>query len=234
MILNDSQQMVLDTVNRFGIIKTEQIYDFLQGEFSKVYLYKILKELYDFDLLEKMKIKKYNVHRITQIGNKLSSNSMQNVYQTDLSILQHHLLMNEYLINQYLELSKNEQILMLNIKTEREIMFENITVAYENNYRQATSSLVRTLSKKIPDGIISFEINGQKRVIAHELELTQKYKPRYVTKMKDYREEFLNGNYTNLIYICRNQSIINKISEVLEENDITLPIQFRLQNDVFN
>ena len=51
--------------------------------------------------------------------------------------------------------------------------------------------------------------------------------------MKDYRNEFLQGRYDALIYMCNGKAIERKIQSVLEELDININIQFIQIDEVF-
>lgn len=51
--------------------------------------------------------------------------------------------------------------------------------------------------------------------------------------MKEYRNEFLQGKYNALIYMCNGQAIERKIKSVLEELQIDININFVQLDEVF-
>lgn len=232
MILNQNQQLILDICNKFGTIRTEQILMYLNGKFTRVYLYKILSELESLELIEKVKIRKYNVIRITNEGNKLGTFVMQNMYKLNLSLIEHQLLTNEFIISNYINLLKRDNVNNLEILSEREIVFEGIQKFFDKEYKSQQRKLIDSLTQSVPDGLIKFELNDREHAIAVEMELNQKYKPRYVSKLNDYRQSVLNNKYTQITYICRTTAIKNKIQDVMTEENIELPIRFILEQEL--
>ncbi|MCE5086344.1 hypothetical protein [Mammaliicoccus sciuri] len=230
MVLNESQLYILDCINKFGVLTTQQLIKYIDGKFSDVYIYKIITHFEELEIIKKEKLGKRKYFYLLQEGFKLSSNPMHMFRTIRLSELNHDLQVNDFLIQQSLELKNQTAIDDFQILTEREIVYEHLSKADSQSYRQFESSnksnLVRNIKRNVPDGVISYESNGAKTTIAYELELNQKYVSRYRQKMKDYRTEFLQGRYDALVYMCNGKAIQHKIQSVLEELDININIQF--------
>lgn len=230
MVLNESQLYILDCINKFGVLTTQQLIKYIDGKFSDVYIYKIITHFEELEIIKKEKLGKRKYFYLLQEGFKLSSNPMHMFRTIKLSELNHDLQVNDFLIQQSLELKNQTAIDDFQILTEREIVYEHLSEADRQSHRQVgnsnKSNLVRNIKRNVPDGVISYESNGAKTTIAYELELNQKYVSRYRQKMKDYRTEFLQGRYNALIYMCNGKAIQHKIQSVLEELDININIQF--------
>lgn len=237
MVLNESQIYILDCINKFGVLTTQQLIKYIDGKFSDVYIYKIITHFEELEIIKKEKLGKRKYFFLLQEGFKLSSNPMHIFRTIKLSELNHDLQVNDFLIQQSLELKNQSTVDDFEVLTEREIVYEHLSEADRKSHRQFgstnKSNLVRNIKRNVPDGIVSYTSEGTTTNIAYELELNQKYVSRYRQKMKDYRNEFLQGRYDALIYMCNGKAIERKIQSVLDELDININIQFVQIDEVF-
>lgn len=237
MVLNESQIYILDCINKFGVLTTKQLIKYIDGKFSDIYIYKIITHFEELEIIKRESLGKDKYFYLLTEGFNLASNPMHAFRKIKLSELNHDLAVNDFLIQQQLELKNRTDIEEFNIQTEREIVYSYLSEADRNSYKQIgiqnKSNLLRNLRRNCPDGIISYRQNGTLINIAYELEMNQKYVSRYRQKMKEYRNEFLQGKYNALIYMCNGQAIERKIKSVLEELQIDININFVQLDEVF-
>lgn len=232
MILNDSQKHVLDIINKFGVMTTKQLIKYIDGQYSNSYIYKMIGQFVDYHILKHEKLGKQKYFHLTDVGFDLCSVSMHKFRKVNLAELNHDLQVNDFLIQQWLELKNQTLIDDFEILTEREIIYSYLLEADKNNHGKS-SNLVRNIRRSIPDGLISFVKEGRNTTIAYELELTQKFTSRYTQKIREYRNEFLEGRYDVLIYMCNGIAIQKKIESVINDLGVNINVQFLQIDEVF-
>lgn len=205
-LLREKQEEVLRAIDRFGVITSTQLIEFLKGRVSHVSVYNTKKKLVSLGLVEEEKIG-YQLflyikpRGVDYLGSKLTAFTKINV-----SMLKHQLWMNDCLLAfKSIAEKKGQDFEFL---TERELRSNYLTQNFSSKDRQNT-----TLLKKVPDRIPDFVLIEKGKKVACEVELTQKSAKRYREKFARYKDEILNGEYDIVRYLCDDEQILRIVEE---------------------
>lgn len=205
-LLREKQEVVLKSINRFGVITSTQLIDYLKGKVSHVSVYNTKKKLLSLGLIEEEKIG-YQLflyikpRGVDYLGSKLTAFTKINVSQ-----LKHQLWMNDCLLAfKSLAEKKGQDFEFI---TERELRSNYLTQNFSSKDRQNT-----TLLKKVPDRIPDFVLIEKGKRVACEVELTQKSAKRYTQKFARYKDEILNGDYDVVRYLCDDEPIMRTVED---------------------
>lgn len=203
-LLGDKQERVLELINRFGVITSTQIIDFLKGEISHVTVYNTLKKMKSLGFISEEKIGYQLIVFIRPRGVDYLNSNLTAFTKINYSMLQHQITMNDCILA-FKKLSDKRNVEFKFI-SERELRSNYLDQNFSKKDRRNT-----TLLKKVPDRIPDFVLMEGSLKIACEVELTIKSKRRYKEKFERYRDEILNNEYSMVRYLCSDEKIIETI-----------------------
>ncbi|MDN4072903.1 hypothetical protein [Fictibacillus terranigra] len=203
-LLAQKQEEVLQVINRFGVITSTQLSEFLKGSISHVTVYQTKRKLLSLGFLTEEKIGYHLILAMRPSGVDYLGSSLTPFTKFNYSLLKHQLIMNNSLLALKQITEKTGQ--PFEFITERELRSDYIRQNFTKADRRNT-----TLLKRISDRIPDFVVVEQGSKIACEVELTRKSSKRYLEKMRRYKEEMLNGQYQQVRYLCENESIRNAV-----------------------
>lgn len=199
-LLGPKQQIILQTINRFGVMTSTQLISFLKGEVSHMTVYKAKDKLNKLGFTFEEKIGRQLILFVRPSGVTFLSSSLTPFTKVNYSMLTHQLLMNDAILALKVIAQRKEKC--FTFITERELRSSYLDVNFNERQRQNT-----TLLKKVPDRIPDFVVEEENNRIAYEVELTQKSSKRYIEKMRLYKDEVLNGQYDEIRYLCDTNQI---------------------------
>lgn len=205
-LLTEKQIKVLSSINRFGVISSTQLIDFLKRDLSHVTVYTAKEKLLKLGLINQEKIGRVLVLYIKPSGVEYLGSALTAFTKINFSLLQHQLIMNDcILLLKQLAERKGE---LFRFITERELRSEYL----EQNFNQAQRQNP-TLLKKVADRIPDFIVQSEDGEIAYEVEMTRKSSKRYFDKMTRYKDEILSGRYRQVRYLCETDNIRQAVTE---------------------
>ncbi len=157
-VLSDNRYSILEFINRCGLVTLQQLRRVFDS-MTRQNLYLARKQLLEFGFIEEYQISVNKIYGITNKGAKFCNSHMKGVPLNSV-LINHTLLMNEFLIREIEKHKHNEDFYF---ETERDIL-QNI---YTSNYEYSD---LKGIKDKIPDFIIGF---GNKKV-AFEIELSKR------------------------------------------------------------
>ncbi len=212
-LLGGKQEVVLESINRFGVITSTELIDFLKGNVSHVAVYNARKKLLSLGFIGEEKIGYQLILYMKPSGVEYLGSELTAFTKINYSMLKHQLIMNDCIIAfQTLSRKKGTDFKFI---TERELRSRYLRQNFSKEERQNTT-LLKTVPDRIPDFVL-FE-NGKK--IACEVELTQKSSKRYSRKFLRYKDEILNGEYDVIRYLCENEQILQTVESYASENGL--------------
>jgi hypothetical protein len=205
-LLGEKQEKVLRVIDRFGVITSTQLIEYLKGEISHVTVYNTKKKLVSLGFITEEKIGYQLILAVRPSGVEYLGSRLTPFTKINFGQLKHQLLMNECIIalNKLAE-KKGKDFTFL---TERELRSEYLDQNFSKVDRKNPTKL-KLVADRIPDFVV---MEGEE-MIAHEVELTQKSSKRYQEKLARYRDEILNGRYKLVRYLCEDEKIRETIVE---------------------
>lgn len=203
-LLGAKQEKVLKLVDRFGVITSTQIINFLKGEISHVTVYNSLKKLVQLGFVGEEKIGYQLIVFIRPRGVDYLNSSLTAFTKINYSMLKHQLIMNDCILA-FKHLA-NKRSLSFEFISERELRSNYLRQNFSKEERRNT-----TLLKKVPDRIPDFVLVEGERKIACEVEITLKSKKRYEEKFERYEDEILSGEYSVIRYLCDDENIMQTV-----------------------
>ncbi|HDJ3207341.1 TPA: hypothetical protein PP904_002649 [Staphylococcus aureus] len=200
-VLSDNRYSILEFINRCGLVTLQQLRRVFDS-MTRQNLYLTRKQLLEFGFIEEYQISVNKIYGITNKGAKFCNSHMKGVPLNSV-LINHTLLMNEFLIREIEKHKHNEDFYF---ETERDIL-QNI---YTSNYEYSD---LKGIKDKIPDFIIGF---GNKKV-AFEIELSKKKHKRLNRKLTSYFEDILEERYIKVTYLCNNLDIFDTVNKCLDE-----------------
>lgn len=209
-LLSEKQSLVLQTVDRFGVLTSSQLTRFLKGKVSHVSVYDAKRKLVQLGFLSEEKLGRHLIIFIRPRGVSYLGSNLTTFTKLNYTLLNHTTVMNDCII----ELLYQDKVdgAFPTFHTEREIRSNFIEQNFDLGDKKDPTKL-KNIPERIPDFII---IEDGKR-IAYEVELTQKAKKRYVRKFELYRSQLLNNEYNMIVYLCASESTLEMIEKVLQE-----------------
>ncbi|HDH5640796.1 TPA: hypothetical protein PIJ83_002659 [Staphylococcus aureus] len=199
-VLSDNRYSILEFINRCGLVTLQQLRRVFDS-MTRQNLYLARKQLLEFGFIEEYQISVNKIYGITNKGAKFCNSHMKGVPLNSI-LINHTLLMNEFLIREIEKHKHNEDFYF---ETERDIL-QNI---YTSNYEYSD---LKGIKDKIPDFIIGF---GNKKV-AFEIELSKKKHKRLNRKLTSYFEDILEERYIKVTYLCNNLDIFDTVNKCLD------------------
>lgn len=202
----------MKAIDRFGVITSAQLSEYLSGVISHVTVYNTRPKLLKLGFIGEEKIGRTLVLHMKPSGVEFLGSQLTPFTKISYGNLNHQLMMNDCLLAlKFIAAKQNKPFEFI---TERELRSLYLEQNFSKADRQNTTKL-----KSIPDRIPDFVLieNGQK--IAHEVELTQKSRKRYIKKFAMYTNEILNGRYAKVRYLCESQHIREVVTEVAKQEN---------------
>lgn len=199
-LLTEKQTLILESINKFGVITAVQLVEFLKGKVSHVTIYNSKEKLVDLGLISDEKIGYHSVIYMRPRGVDYLGSNLSKFTTISYGTLNHQLLSNDSILA-LIRLS-NERNEAYDFLTEREIRSEFINSNIPLKDRRNTKLL-----KSIPDRIPDFIFTMAEDRVAYEVELNQKKAQRYQEKLKRYQDEILNGDFNSVFYLCETEKI---------------------------
>ncbi|WP_237475815.1 hypothetical protein [Virgibacillus salexigens] len=199
-LLGAKQEIVLKKINRFGVITSTQLIEFLEGEVSHVTVYNTRKKLTSLGFIGEEKIGYQLILYMKPSGVEYLGSELTAFTKINFSMLKHQLIMNDCIVA-FKKLAKKKGV-DFSFLTERELRSSYLTQNFSKEQRRNT-----TLLKKVPDRIPDFVLFEGENKVACEVELTQKSSKRYERKFDRYKDEILNGEYSMVRYLCDDEQI---------------------------
>lgn len=199
-VVSEKRMKVLQLVDRFGVIGVTQLEKY--SGMATMTIYRARQQLEELKLIENKSFGRQKICVITKEGSDYVG-SLKFAGPTGYSSLQHDLTVAEVLFimkNRYLEQGRD-----LDFKTERELTREYaFTLANQNQPMRWDY-----MAKNVPD----FSLFNKERRVAYEVELSSKTNARIIRKMEQYRDLINSGHYTDVIYLCRDATILKSIQQ---------------------
>lgn len=212
-LLTEKQEVVLATINRFGVISLTQVAEYLKGQISHVSVYSTKDKLLKLGMIKAEKIGKPLILYIKPTGVEYLGNTLTPFTKINFSTLQHQLTMNDCILA--LKRLTEKRGDTFNFISERELRSQYL----DQNFSPAERRNA-TLLKRVPDRIPDFVVEDDEGGIAYEVELTRKTSKRYLRKMERYKDEILNGRYRQVRYLCENEKIRQAVTEQAQKADV--------------
>lgn len=210
-LLGGKQEIVLKNINRFGVITSTQLIDFLKGEVSHVAVYNAKKRLSTLGFIGEEKIGYQLILYMKPSGVDYLNSDLTAFTKINFSMLKHQLIMNDCIIAfRSLAKKKGNDFAFL---SERELRSTYLRQNFSKEERRNT-----TLLKKVPDRIPDFVLFENGKKIACEVELTQKSSKRYNRKFLRYKDEILNNEYDTIRYLCDDEQILKTVEHYAVES----------------
>jgi hypothetical protein len=203
-LLAEKQEKVLNIINRFGVITSTQLIEFLKGDISHVTVYNTKSKLLSLGFITEEKIGYQLILAIRPSGVEYLGSNLTAFTKINYGQLKHQLLMNDSILA--LKRLSEQKERDFHFLTERELRSEYLDYNFSKNDRKNPTKL-KQVADRIPDFVV---LDGESK-IAHEVELTQKSSKRYQEKMARYRDEILNGRYKLVRYLCDDEQIRDTI-----------------------
>ncbi|ADC52373.1 hypothetical protein BpOF4_21889 (plasmid) [Alkalihalophilus pseudofirmus OF4] len=198
---------ILKAIDRFGIVSSSQLSEYLEGHLSHVTIYNSRPKLLKLGFIAEEKIGRTLVLYIRPSGIEYIGSQLTAFTKISYSKLNHQLIMNECLLA--MKRLSEKRTKPFEFITERELRSLYIEQHFSQSDRRNTTKL-----KKLHDQIPDFVVIENHQRIAHEVELTQKSRTRYVKKFNMYTNELLKGRYAKVRYLCDTEQIKNVVTEV--------------------
>lgn len=234
-VLSPKQNLLLDTVSKFGIISGKQILRYLKGELIKPTLYKVKNQLMAMGLIGTEKVGLDTVFYITEKGASYTGDYTIGYTSFPITTLKHDLLVNECILT-YLEIGEeNSYITNIEFISDKTLLKqeleEAIFLSKQDEDKMVKKNSVR-LRNRIPDFVLitTLNANGQevKQYKAYEVELHAKSKNRYTDKFLHYKQLIkIEKRYRNVTYIVPDKIVYNAVARASTDTltmneDITL------------
>ena len=97
-LLSEKQEYILKSINRFGVITSTQLIDFLKGKVSHVSVYNSKKKLISLGFIEEEKIGYQLVLYMKPRGVDYLGSSLTAFTKINVSMLKHQLWMNDCIL----------------------------------------------------------------------------------------------------------------------------------------
>ena len=209
-LLSKKQEAILESINRFGVITSTQLTEFLKGTVSHVTIYNSREKLSSLGFIGEEKIGYQLIMYVKPRGVEYLNSELTAFTKLNLTMLKHQLIMNDCILAfQQLERKNNQELEFI---TERELRSAYLKNNFTKQQRQDT-----TLLKKVPERIPDFVLIEKGKRIACEVELTQKSAKRYNRKFARYKDELLNGDYDIVRYLCDDEQIMRTVEQYASE-----------------
>lgn len=204
-ILTKKQKILLQLINKFGVITIQQAIEYLKGDISFKTVYTSKSRLCDLQFIEEVKFGNHLILYIKEAGTFYLDSKLPGYTRISYTTLQHTLTTNDCLIaTRKIYAERNLECLFV---TERELRREYVDKHFVDGV--VDFKKLRHVSKEFPDFVI--EEAGKR--IANEVELNAKSKKRYEEKFKKYQVEVQNGSYKRVIYMVANHHISNAVQK---------------------
>jgi len=203
-VLTRRQRNILEVINRFGIITSTQLIEYLVGQVSHDTVYNAIKKLKELNLVAVEKVSYSSVVYIRPTGVRFLDSNMSKFTVISYANLEHHLLCNDVILA-LIKISKQRGA-EYSFVTERELRSEFIDKEVPRG-KEHDSRVLRGIPDRIPDLI--FTMGGD--VGAYEVELNRKSSKRYIEKLSRYEDEILNKKYDFVFYVCESEEIQNTV-----------------------
>lgn len=210
-LLGGKQEIVLKNINRFGVITSTQLIEFLKGEVSHVAVYNARKKLSTLGFIGEEKIGYQLILYMKPSGVDYLNSDLTAFTKINYSMLKHQLIMNDCIIA-FRSLAKKKGG-DFHFLSERELRSRYLRQNFSKEERRNT-----TLLKKVPDRIPDFVLFENGKKIACEVELTQKSSKRYNRKFLRYKDEILNNEYDTIRYLCDDEHILKTVEHYAVES----------------
>src|SRR5690625_3106097 len=203
-LLTKRQRNVLELINRFGIITSTQLIEYLKGHVSHVTVYTAIKKLKELNLVAVEKIGYDSVVYVRPTGVSFLDSDMPKFTVISYANLENHLLCNDVILS-LIKISEQRGS-EYSFVTERELRSEFIDNRVPPG-KEHDSRVLKDVPNRIPDLI--FTMDGD--VGAYEVELNRKSSKRYLKKLSRYEDEILNKKYDFVFYVCESEEIQNTV-----------------------
>ncbi|WP_426981365.1 hypothetical protein [Bacillus pseudomycoides] len=205
-ILTKKQRVLLELINKFGIITIQQTIEYLKGEISFKTIYTSKARLCDLQFIEEVKFGNHLILYIKEAGTVYLDSKLAGYSRISYTTLQHTLTTNDCLIAT--RRIYQERNIDCNFITERELRREYV----DNHFPDGIVDFkkLRHVAQDFPDFVIE-ESDGSRT--ANEVELNAKSKARYEKKFKRYQMEIQKGVYKKVIYMVPNHYISNAVQK---------------------
>lgn len=199
-VVSEKRMKVLRLIDRFGVIGVTQLETY--SGMATMTIYRARQQLEELKFIENKSFGRQKICVITKEGSDYVGN-LKFAGPSGYSSLQHDLTAAEVLFimkNRYLEQGRD-----LDFKTERELTREyGLTLANQNQPMRWDY-----MAKNVPD----FSLFNEERRVAYEVELSSKANARIIRKMGQYRDLINSGHYTDVIYLCKDETIMKSIQQ---------------------
>ncbi|MGM0241300.1 hypothetical protein, partial [Enterococcus sp. AZ103] len=225
--LSSKKELLLATIDRFGVMTKKQIKHFIS--YTNKNLNNALFDLEDLKLINAYQFKNANVYYITKKGSRLIGlinfgyvkSENKNPY---FPTLVHDLLVVDCVIQ---ELSDIRQSLgdevPLKIITERELLANKfLSIDFSQQTKKQIRRVKMIETKRIPDFLIEFPLEGEILTNAYEVELTRKSKQALMAKLNWLRQMQVQGNYNQVVYFFENYSVESFVTTSSHQLNMTI------------
>ncbi|MFG6120911.1 hypothetical protein [Thalassobacillus sp. B23F22_16] len=209
-LLTEKQRWVLEGINRFGVITSTQLINYLEGDISSVSIYATKKVLVNLGFIAEEKIGYHRLLYVRPRGVHFLDSDLTPFSRVNYKQLEHQLSLNDCLLA-FKRIAQKKSI-DFDFMTERQLRSKYINDNFSASDRKDAQK-INKVADRIPDGIV-WE-SGRK--IALEVELTRKSSKRYITKLARYKDEIFNGQYDMVRYVCQNKKVQNTVGKYAKE-----------------
>lgn len=226
-IITNKTYQLLRLLDRYGIMKRKQMLERI--DISERGLRMALEKLEDTGFIKTYKEQRQFSHFITAKGSeyigRLNFGYTLNDKTPNFATLRHNLMMNDASKEILEVLRKDNPHLQFELVTEREILADvylGLNQRYKGKYLRREKSQVRN---RIPDFRVEYQLNGQKVVIAYELELTRKTKQALIRKLHWYKDQLKSGAITSVVYMYDDYGVYEHVA--ISAGKLFMPREFR-------
>lgn len=188
--LTEKRYMILNVLDKFGIVTVDQIVKLTS--FNKSTIYYALREFEKKELIRKFKSMQKAVYLITKLGSEvigdINFGFSKDERTPNFAIFRHAMLLNESVIFYKEHFSERAQF-----EVERELIAKFASEGLQRKKQIAN----------LPDFVI--EIEGMRQAV--EVELTRKSPAKLTRKLLNYKRLIEVGEYTHLIYLYQSLAI---------------------------
>ncbi|WP_454072388.1 hypothetical protein [Enterococcus alishanensis] len=173
-----------------------------------------LFDLENLKLINSYQFKNANVYYITKNGSRLvglinfgyvKSESKNPYFPT----LVHDLLVVDCVIQEFSDIRQSlGEDVPLKVITERELLANKfLSIDFSQQTKKQIRRIKMNETRRIPDFLIEFPVDGEILTNAYEVELTRKSKQALMAKLNWLKQMQAQGNYNQIVYFFEDYSV---------------------------
>ncbi|MGM0241200.1 hypothetical protein [Enterococcus sp. AZ103] len=218
---------LLRLIDRFGVMTRKHATHFMT--YSKNNLDAALYELVELNLIHSYQFKNANVYYITKNGSRLvgliNFGYVKSESKTPyLPTLEHDLLVVDCVIQELFDIRQSlGEAVPLKIITERELLANKfLSIDFSQQTKKQIRRIKMNETRRIPDFLIEFPLEGEILTNAYEVELTRKSKQALMAKLNWLRQMQVQGNYNQVVYFFKDYSVESFVTTSSHQLNMTI------------